>query len=331
MIRCTNRKKENCLKEDKLCKWDSEKCSNIFDEKRCTMRKKVNCHKLPECNWSKDTDKCYSVKSVKSPEIKKSSKKEYIIEIKGKQIRFESNFTLEEAISVLSNLPYIPPFVASLIKQSFKTKLTEKQIAWVHKFAIDFKGKKQTFKLYNKKLDTESIIESELSEKLAVAILKNMPFKNKLATGLIKTRKYTDLQKAWLHKTANDFKPLYKINVKELLKLFRAAKKKLEKPRIAFDNMSFTFDKNIINVINKNKMLAKITSDGYVWPNAYNNIKEIPITVNKFASNPKQYAQTYGLKHKKCSFCSLPLSDERSLKTGWGKVCAEHYGLPWGG
>lgn len=31
-----------------------------------------------------------------------------------------------------------------------------------------------------------------------------------------------------------------------------------------------------------------------------------------------------------CCFCSLPLTDERSTAVGYGKVCADHFGLSWG-
>ena len=31
-----------------------------------------------------------------------------------------------------------------------------------------------------------------------------------------------------------------------------------------------------------------------------------------------------------CCFCSRELSDERSTKVGYGPICADHYGLPWG-
>jgi hypothetical protein len=31
-----------------------------------------------------------------------------------------------------------------------------------------------------------------------------------------------------------------------------------------------------------------------------------------------------------CSFCSRKLTDERSVAVGYGAICAEKYGLPWG-
>lgn len=39
----------------------------------------------------------------------------------------------------------------------------------------------------------------------------------------------------------------------------------------------------------------------------------------------------YGLLTKRCSFCGRHLSDRRSTRVGYGRVCAEHHKLPWGG
>lgn len=41
-------------------------------------------------------------------------------------------------------------------------------------------------------------------------------------------------------------------------------------------------------------------------------------------------AAAYGHLTGKCSFCSLPLEDERSVSRGYGPKCATNHGLPWG-
>jgi hypothetical protein len=44
-------------------------------------------------------------------------------------------------------------------------------------------------------------------------------------------------------------------------------------------------------------------------------------------------AAAFGHEHSRCVFCSHKLSDEkdgRSVDVGYGPVCAEKYGLPWG-
>jgi hypothetical protein len=45
-----------------------------------------------------------------------------------------------------------------------------------------------------------------------------------------------------------------------------------------------------------------------------------------FVAAAKAYAAITGC----CSFCKLPLEDERSVEAGYGPVCASKRGLPWG-
>jgi hypothetical protein len=47
-------------------------------------------------------------------------------------------------------------------------------------------------------------------------------------------------------------------------------------------------------------------------------------------ADPAQAASRYGRLTGQCSFCSLPLSDVRSLAVGFGRICARKYGLPYG-
>lgn len=50
----------------------------------------------------------------------------------------------------------------------------------------------------------------------------------------------------------------------------------------------------------------------------------------EFGNDPAGVAARYGKLVGRCCFCSLALSDPQSLAVGYGKVCAGHYGLPWG-
>lgn len=49
-----------------------------------------------------------------------------------------------------------------------------------------------------------------------------------------------------------------------------------------------------------------------------------------FAADPEGVAAASGKMTGCCSFCHLPLSDERSIAVGYGPTCAQHWGLPWG-
>lgn len=52
--------------------------------------------------------------------------------------------------------------------------------------------------------------------------------------------------------------------------------------------------------------------------------------LQKFAANPVEYAARYGRESGNCCFCNIKITDPRSLNVGYGPVCAENYGLPWG-
>ena len=41
-------------------------------------------------------------------------------------------------------------------------------------------------------------------------------------------------------------------------------------------------------------------------------------------------AGEWGRTHGQCVFCARGLTDERSMFVGYGAICAEHNGLPWG-
>ncbi len=57
-------------------------------------------------------------------------------------------------------------------------------------------------------------------------------------------------------------------------------------------------------------------------------------TVTKFlkllAKNPAAVASEYGQRTGRCCFCGLELTDERSVMVGYGPICADRTGLPWG-
>lgn len=49
-----------------------------------------------------------------------------------------------------------------------------------------------------------------------------------------------------------------------------------------------------------------------------------------FAADPVGAATRFGRKVGACCFCSRQLNDPRSVTVGYGPICADHFGLPWG-
>jgi len=52
--------------------------------------------------------------------------------------------------------------------------------------------------------------------------------------------------------------------------------------------------------------------------------------LRRFAADPVGEAAAFGHLHGACCFCARALSDDRSTTVGYGPICADHYGLPWG-
>lgn len=52
--------------------------------------------------------------------------------------------------------------------------------------------------------------------------------------------------------------------------------------------------------------------------------------LTRLGQDPAKVAADFGHLTGHCCFCSLQLTDERSTAVGYGKRCAEKFGLPWG-
>jgi len=50
----------------------------------------------------------------------------------------------------------------------------------------------------------------------------------------------------------------------------------------------------------------------------------------EFNENPSEKAKAHGQKFGSCCFCSRELTTQESVSVGYGPVCADRYGLPWG-
>lgn len=78
-----------------------------------------------------------------------------------------------------------------------------------------------------------------------------------------------------------------------------------------------------------NKYFGRIDPQGN-WNPGRDSSPEVVELLNKLSTDPAGVAAAYGKLTGNCCFCNLPLSDPRSTQVGYGKVCADHYALPWG-
>lgn len=56
---------------------------------------------------------------------------------------------------------------------------------------------------------------------------------------------------------------------------------------------------------------------------------ELRVLAN-YELDPEKSSREHGLTHGWCCFCGLALTADNSLQVGYGPVCADKYGLPWG-
>ncbi len=137
-----------------------------------------------------------------------------------------------------------------------------------------------------------------------------------------------------------------------ILKLFEQAKRHLKFPAVelgipALGNdvamrLNIAGDRakvpGSLTVVDANKdpntgrraWLGRITLDGQFQPSDRGSNPAIAKRLAEFAADPARVAAEHGRLTGRCCFCRLPLSDPRSTAVGYGKICAEHFGLTWG-
>lgn len=132
------------------------------------------------------------------------------------------------------------------------------------------------------------------------------------------------------------------------VKLFTDAKANLKFPKIVMESkdepLKFTIagDKakfpGTINITDggsygSNKWYGRVTVDGEWTPSGTvtPELKHIIGRVlNAFSNDPKKAAMSYGHASNNCCFCAKKLDTKESVHAGYGPVCADKWGLPWG-
>lgn len=75
---------------------------------------------------------------------------------------------------------------------------------------------------------------------------------------------------------------------------------------------------------------ARIVHEGIAFNEKFPLPPSIIETVRKFAADPVEAAKRYGLEQKSCCFCGIGLTNASSRHHGYGPICADNFGLPWG-
>lgn len=80
-----------------------------------------------------------------------------------------------------------------------------------------------------------------------------------------------------------------------------------------------------------NRMLATIYRDkpAAFYPFVFDK-PELQQLIKKIAEKPEEHFKNNGQLHGNCCFCGITLTDPRSVEVGYGPICADNWGLPWG-
>lgn len=179
-------------------------------------------------------------------------------------------------------------------------------------------------------------------------------FIDSLVAGREKYGQYTDGQRPWLHKLANEHvapKPARKLSDVRfplLLAMMQTAAMDLTKPRITFDWNGRTVQLSIAGSTARVPGSLNVTDGGpygeSTWygriiPNGNDCAKFdagravedwVIDALTALNEDPQAAAAEHGHRTGRCCFCNLVIKTTESLAVGYGPICADHYGLPWG-
>lgn len=117
--------------------------------------------------------------------------------------------------------------------------------------------------------------------------------------------------------------PKISVFVQEIIiQVSRAGEKARHPGTFNIVELSEPFDK-------QGNFLGRIYQNGLFETRLLDRRASIASALKEFAQDPGKVAAAYGHKTGHCCFCRLALDDPRSLKVGYGPVCAKNYHLPW--
>lgn len=138
-------------------------------------------------------------------------------------------------------------------------------------------------------------------------------------------------------------------NLEGLVELFEQALEKAKRPKIVLTSAGQKIKLSVAGPKSKyhgcimitdggpygdNKWFGTVNPQSGEWiPSKSTTEDEITIirrVLQAFANNPQKAAMTYGKAMHACCFCAKQLDTKESKFAGYGPVCADKFGLPWG-
>lgn len=78
---------------------------------------------------------------------------------------------------------------------------------------------------------------------------------------------------------------------------------------------------------------GRIDRDGTFQPSPRieaETVAAVGAALTAMAADPESAARRFGRETGACCFCAIELTDPRSVTVGYGPICADKWGLPWG-
>lgn len=181
-------------------------------------------------------------------------------------------------------------------------------------------------------------------------------FANSLLRGLKARGRLSDSQGAWLHRLATEAKERIStarprqqfvdgLDLSRIVFMLKAARNAGKRfPRITLDASGTPVVLQLAGESSKHPGTVTVTDGGPFGQNrwfgridaegrfsrgsACNDLVEG--ILRALAEKPELIAGQHGVATGRCCFCNLELTTKASRSVGYGPVCAEKFGLPWG-
>lgn len=179
---------------------------------------------------------------------------------------------------------------------------------------------------------------------------------NSFIESLVDRRRWSPKQRAWAHKLANDAADRASAppppeptdsgdRFTRLVEMMQTAARSLKHPRVVVGFDAGTLRLNIAGLRAKVPGSLSVTSgerhyEDRTWygrvhtDGRFEPGRRCPDWVldalREFNADPAEAARIQGQRYGNCCFCSRELTTTMSVTAGYGPVCADRYGLPWG-
>lgn len=86
--------------------------------------------------------------------------------------------------------------------------------------------------------------------------------------------------------------------------------------------------KGYLAIVLDGEYVGKIEKNGSLT--LYQDRELVSTVLSEMVYDPYAFTKAQGLKYGFCCFCARELTDPQSVSVGYGPICAENFGLPWG-